>query len=243
MFNSEGAKKKFTLVCLGKLEVIGDVGITVQKTDARTGELKPQYYKVPFEVSGAGSYGNQKGTFLWTPEFLEPGYLPARDESASRRFVFSNNIYREEADYNLLASPISDIQRVGHATLPGLCGSEEKFAEVTDTLQGLFCSEPDIPTLAGKVQEVLESLVGTVVGYVMKQQFQKTDQVDSQGKSIYLALKYSEIAGFYYPTEKNIKFLQKKVEQFNGKAKAGGYRAQMNFDTDVPFDAQAATTD
>lgn len=238
-FASEGAAPKPTLICIGEVASIGEA---VHNDGASRG--KEDYYKIRFELTGNGAHRNPSGTFLFIPEFFSPHYTPRNEQSKSKKFVFANNIWREEhSSFNLLASPNAKTQRVGLPNLPGLCGSQDKFNEVGQTLQNDYLTVQDPVEYARRVQEVLQSLEGTQVGYILKQQFQETGRLNEKGYPDKIPGKYYEIAGFYYPTEENVEMLQDKVAKFNASEKTYGYHALMTFSTEIPFDAQVATND
>ncbi len=240
-FASEGAAPKSTLICIGQLTTIGEVA---NNNGSERG--KEDYYKITYKLSGNGDR-DQVGTFLFTPEFFEPTYNPRKDQSKSHRFVYSNNIWREEvANFNLLASPNANTQRVGLPTLPGLCGSQEKFVEVGSALQNAFCTTQDAGKFARLVQDTLTELAedeNHQIGYVLKQQFSGTGRYNERGYEEKIPGKYYEIVGFFYPTEDTVQMLEKKVEKFNSSEKTGGYRAAMTFSLETPFSAAGAAND
>jgi len=237
-FASEGASPKPTRICIGSLTHLSDVALT---DGAARG--KEDYYKIPYKLSASDSR-DQIGTFLFIPQFFEPTYSPRRDPSKSHKFVYSNNIYRDDDQFNLLASPNINVQRVGLATLPGLCGSEQVFNEIGRKLQEQFCqTTPE--EFARVVHDTLTALMLTEdhqIGYVLKQQFQSSGRLNEKGYEEKIPGKYYEIAGFFWPTEKAVEMLEKKVEKFNSSAKTYGYKAEMTFALDTPF-ASGASSD
>src|SRR5690348_14662222 len=89
-FASEGVGPKPTLICIGQISSLSEVANT---NGSERG--KEDYYKITYKIAGSDNR-EQIGTFLFAPMFFAPTYSPRNDDSKSHKFVYSNNIWRED---------------------------------------------------------------------------------------------------------------------------------------------------
>lgn len=223
VFISSGADAKPTLFCIGSIEEVEPT------KSSSTGD----YYVTKFKIAPAGSANQGAQIWMtWHPEFLRPGYNTMKEESRGMKFLYDSHIIREHKGFNVQSSEYGKTQNVGLASLQGLCGSEERFGEIATELQQAF-TESTEENLLEKVDEIFQSLVGTSVGYVLKQQWVKTDAVNDKGYAVKVRGKYYETAGLFYPTEGELEKITKAVER--AKAKDASTSCWICFDAEVPF--------
>ena len=231
-FKSAQAAEKPTLSCIGRVSSFGDCGITDSGN----------YLKQQIQLDGYGAGPNQKFTFLYRPEWLVPGfdssvYEGSEDKDAKTYLSFYRKNIAEDD---------------GVSTLLGLCGGATEdgiaaFNELAGILFGL-----DIQSYIDRGAEGIKEIPGVVkaalvdffenhenagkrVGYILRQQQEKTEETDENGKNIYKRLKYYEdsdgfgTSGFYTPDEKGRK------AQVSRAAKQPAKRKVTFTDSDTPF--------
>lgn len=113
------------------------------------------------------------------------------------------------------------------SALEGLAGTEERLCKLEDALiaaEGLD-GEESASVLEGVFQNVLIAKDGedpVEIGYILKQRRQKTDDVDENGKRIYVRDKGYDLDGFWQVNDKNKKKYRKIAEQSAERQKAKG---------------------
>lgn len=134
-------------------------------------------------------------------------------------------------------------QYVGLAKLHGICGSAEKWAEVSGALQDAFEAEGNEYTdeFLSTLHDILQDLVGTNVGYILKQQIIDSDEINEKGRFVKVPGNFYELAGFFFPDEKTIEKINDAIETFNKETH--DRRAVKLFDESIPFDTFGATED
>ena len=226
-FKSAQAAEKPKLACVGRLSGLGDTGFT------ESGD----YIKLQILIDGYGASQNARLTFLYRPEWFVPGFDPSSYEGAGeaeKKFlgVYRRNIAEQDATSVLL----------------GLCGGdEEAYNTLASTLFSLdLQSLIDQGTEGVKqIPEVVKAAIaeffdnqetaGKRIGYILQQQSRKTDEVDENGKAIYVRGQYYEIgdgfgnSGFYVPDEKGRKRMASRAAKAQGK-----FRVCFT-DEDIPY--------
>lgn len=221
-FKSAQAAEKPTLACIGRVSSFGDCGITDSGN----------YLKQAIQLDGYGAGPNQRLTFLYRPEWLVPGFDSAvyegSDEPDAKTYLgfYRKNIAEDE----------------GVSTLLGLCGgaTEDGIAAFNELAGKLFALDiqsyidrgaEGIKEIPGVVKACLvdffenQETAGKRIGYILRQQQQKTDETDDNGKAIYKRLKYYEVSdgfgtsGFFTPDEKGRKAQESRAARSQGKRK------------------------
>ena len=202
------------LVCAGR----------VQNVEAGRVTKSGDYLMVPIEIEGYGAARNIKQYWCFRPEWLVAGFNPIalRDAAGGDKLlgVYRNNVAEDG----------------GISTLLGLCGCDaEKFDTLATTLFDLKISDMtvknaetgtsglDIDLILDKVSVAFHEFFidgknGEHVGYILKQEFQKTDEVNADGKAVYKATRFYGVNDWFDPNdEKRLKALRKSCEKSGGK--------------------------
>jgi len=182
------------------------------------GEEKPQYVMIPVEITGINGSRNGRTSILLRPEWLDVNFNPDRafdglPESVQRSLSF---VYRRNIG-----------SRGEVSVLEGLAGSEAAGAELAQAILSVDNVE-DAEAVAEAIRTFLLDEQRTI-GYTMKQRSTKTDEVDPEtGKAVYVLDKQYDVDTFWYPTEKEIKRLEKVCEKSQGRQK-------LAFDVELAF--------
>ena len=186
LFKAPQAPKLPKIACIGTVTAIAETKASASG----------QYNVTNITIEPIGGGINARLSLLTRPEWLAPNYNPdvALDGQKGPKFVYSTNIAGPSG------APIG--------RLLGLAGSEEAadtlaqkiFAAVSTTKDEDGNDVSYVPD--AKLDEVLQTLVGTTVGYVMTQKLEQTEEVDEAGKKIRVRTNNYEFGEFFYPTEK-----------------------------------------
>jgi hypothetical protein len=126
-------------------------------------------------------------------------------------------------------------QYVGLALLPGLCGSKEKWLEFAEKLEDLSQKNDHLFTdefIAG-FDELMQTLVGKEVGYILKQQWVATEELNERGYPIRVPGEFYEVSGMFYTDRETLEKIQEAVERWNNSDKP--FRAVCTFEVGLPF--------
>lgn len=241
MFTKPAADPKPTLYQVGTITYIKETEVT---TSGST--FKKQY---TLEGEAAAHQAKSYGTLFYHPVFFSKGYSVNSESSKWLKQCFLRHILRPEQKWDNFDpkpgkwySPKSN-QVVGISFFQAACGSYKNYVNTVDALQEIFLTCNGDGEFAEKLDEVFATFVGNQVGYVLKQQYEDSEERNEKGFAIPVPGKYYEIAGFFYPDEKGIeKKILKAVEKFNEKPFPAGYKAIMCFDNEVPFSGVGATS-
>lgn len=211
LFAAADADKMPTLVCVGYVFHIGEGHPS-----------KSGVYNVnPVEIQPYGGGRETKFQFLSRPEWFaldgegRPAFRPKDLKNAeggkSMTFVYKKMINgRNEM-----------------SALEGLAGNAERLGLLEETLvdtPGLDGDE-SATVLEGIFNDVLIAKDGedaVEIGYILKQQRVKTDEVDENGKAVYILDKGYELANFWEVTSKNKKKYRDIAEKSAARNKAKG---------------------
>jgi len=224
-FISSGADAMPTLYCIGEIEEIVPTKLSESE----------KYFVTRFNIKplAAAKYG-AKVWLTWHPDFLKTGYNALNEESGRKR-VYDSNIFRDPKRFTATSSPFDKDQKVGIATLHGLCGSDDMFVKIGNALHEAYNSAADVDDLPAAVDVVLADLVGVTVGYCLKQQWSKSGVKNEKGYDVMVRGRYYETAGMFYPTKENFEAITKAVEA--AKAKNPSIQCYICFDDSAPFNA------
>ena len=233
-FKSAQAAEKPKLACVGRLSGLGDTGFT------DSGD----YIKLQILIDGYGASQNARLTFLYRPEWFVPGFDPSSyegvegvSEAEAKRLKSYLGVYRRNI-----------AEQDATSTLLGLCGGdEEAYNELATKLFSLDLQSLIDQGVEGvkQIPEVVKTAIaeffdnqdaaGKRIGYILQQQSRKTDEVDENGKNIYVRGQYYEIgdgfgnSGFYVPDEKGRKRMASRAAKAQGK-----FRVCFT-DEDIPY--------
>ncbi len=221
-FRKAPAPKLPTLVCTGYVSVVGE---------GKESE-KGVYNVNPVEINGYGGSRNTKVQILTRPEWFSldasgnPDFRPDQITDNGMAFVYRKNIAAVD----------------GISNLRGLAGNEERYAALSNLL---FAAEGIAgDTSFNAIQNVLESFLipaegedSVEIGYVLKQKRTKTEDLDENGKNIYLLENKYEVSDFFEATDENKKKYRKSAEKSAEKADKARtpYTFKVCFDEGAPF--------
>jgi len=228
-FITSGADPKPTQYCVGE---IAQVSPTKQSSTGK-------YLVTHFVINPLGSANSKANVWVtWHPDFLRPGYAPSQESDSGKKRVYDSNIARDPKGFSPNCSSYD--QQVGLASLQGLCGSNDKFNEIATELQQAFSESSDVDSLVEAVDKIFASLMGTPVGYVLKQQWVNCEGgvVNEKGYPVKVRGKYMETAGLFYPTVEVHKEIMKAIEgaeKYAQKKEVFFVRPFVCFSPEVPF--------
>lgn len=218
---------------------------TITNIEKTTLTKKETYFmkKYTLEGEGAARMGKKDGFFLYLPSFFARGYNVNNEENRGTKNIFLSNILRPENKWtNFDPKPGKFNSQVGISFLQAASGSHENYVRIVDELQEVYASCSSDADFAEKLDEIFASFVGNQVGYILKQQYEDSEEVNEKGYPIPVAGKYYEISGFFYTDRDTEKKIRKAVEKYNDKPFPPGYRAIMCYDTEIPFSSVGATS-
>jgi hypothetical protein len=218
-FNKPQAEEKPARANIGYVKEIGEGRVT------NSGD----YMFVKYDIGGYGASENIKGIFMFRPEWLVEGFNPGSLEKLDGGKAFERQ-YRNHVSSDESLS-----------TLQGLCGGKEELHdELADRIFSLGI-DPNIPEVVNDTEEELQArqeacnvildavrtclqqfLVdeknGERVGYTTGHQYKKTDEVDEEGKAIYVRQRWREVKSWFDPDdERAVKSLLKRASKSEGK--------------------------
>lgn len=198
MFELPDAQLRPSQWLVGTLKSFGD--LTAPKEGKR-------YYSERCWIKGTGGERDQRFDFRWAPEFFKATVTKASlDKSAL--WVYQTHINVNSKDKI--------------ATLPGLCGSAEVWADFVEQAKGIAGAGP------ADIHEFLKEFFLTLgpVPFLYKlEQESKYEGKDENGKAIVTRGPYMEVTEFAYLDEKTVKRIVRQVERVNKRisdAKANG---------------------
>ncbi len=211
-FQDVSAQRLPTLVCTGYVSKIGE------GKESSTGK----YNVNPIEISGYGGSRNTRVNFLSRPDWFasEDGYALFRPATLEKMeggnsilFVYRKNVKAGEGD-----SP---------SVLQGLAVTEENFEELSVAM--LSAPGIDGDESAQVIEQVLKDFLiakdgqePTEIGYILKQKSVKSDEVDEEGKPVYILENKYEVDSWWAPTAKNKKRYLAIAEKSAAKAQEEG---------------------
>lgn len=231
--------KAFTSRVLPTAYCIG----TVSEISEPTFKPTSGYTTVKFKINPAGS-GKKCMSFMT----FYPNALNGEREGKNQQRQYGQNVARilDKKYYQGFDPRLNDFdQYTGLGKFEGLCGSPEKFDEISSAVQAAYVSAASMEDFLPQLHELLEPLVGTKVGYIMKQQFVATEEVNEKGYAIKVPGQYLELAGFFYPDAKTFEVIDSVVDDYNNrppnsKESYPEHRAVKYYTNEIPFDTYAA---
>ena len=234
--------KAFTQKVLPTAYCIG----TVSEISEPTYKESSGYTTVKFKIAPVGS---GKKCMSWMTFY--PGALADQKETKNQKRQFGQNIARvlDKKYYQGYDPRLNDFdQYTGLGKLEGLCGSPEVFDQVSNKVIEAFETAASMEDFLPVFHELLEPLVGTKVGYIMKQQFVDsgdTKEVNGKIYAIKIPGQYLELAGMFYPDEKTLEIIDSVVDDYNNRTPSAtetypDHKAVKYYTNEIPFDTFAA---
>lgn len=233
-FREAPAKKLPTLVCTGYVSKVHEG----KAPDKSAGKI---YTVNRVDINGYGGSRNVSVYLLSLPEWFatdldeegvkrpafRPTSLEEEEGGASKLFVYRKNIRAVSDDVP--------------STLQGLAGTEDRFYDLCDAL--LDAEGIDGPESPKVISDTLTAFLTpegeepVEIGYVLKQKRTKTDDVDEDGKAIYILENSYEISDWWEPTEANKKKYRKSAEKSAERAAEKGEPVtfKVAFEQGTPF--------
>lgn len=217
-FKQAQARPLPRLACIGRVSAVPEAKVSQSEV----------YVVQRIEITGYGPSRNIRPMFLYRPDWLTEGFDPESlkelENGESMLGVYRNHVGEKDEISVLL----------------GLCGcKDEVYDALGDKLFALGIdpakieSDDDMRAVMDAVTNVLKEFLideknGNEIGYILRQQYEKTGEVDENGRPVRVPTKYYEVAEYFDPNdEKKIASLKKSAEKSDGKFK-------ITFD-DTPF--------
>lgn len=213
-FREAEAKPMPTLACIGRVSKIGE------PKDTKVNEHGFNYVLIPIEIEGYGASRNTKVNFMFRPEWIDENFNP-------------KTLGELEGGKGLLAVYSSNIAQRGRVSvLKGVAGGDsDAFDAIATALMGADLTANPGEAVAAVLEDYLIGQeLGKVVGYTLRQQSEKTDETDENGRAIYVKTQYYEVGEFFAPTERNRERQYKRAKT----AEEGKFKVLFTED-DVPF--------
>lgn len=201
-FREAEASEKPTLLCVGTVGEVEDAHISKSE----------DYVVQPIKIEALDAGRNQTLYLLYRPEWLTRSFNPAsmKDEHPGPFFVYGKNIATKD----------------GYSNLRGLAGSQEAFVSLAKQLIGITANDegPNMEAVTKVLRDFFAANVDAEgnsrkIGYELRQQQTKTDEVDEDGKAIYLRENRYEVKSYFDVTEKGLATAKRRAERSNGKVK------------------------
>lgn len=230
-FSAPAAKTLPRLICVGYVSAVG-TGAWSKTLDKNNDS---RYIVQPIFIEGVDASRGTRVNFLYRPEqfvngFQADSYHEMVDDGQptddTGRLVSSGQYPFTEKDAESVISVYRRhiLARDGVSTLQGIAGSEEAFGKLAEAL---IKETVDAVTIEG-VQDTLTIFVAENVSasgepqlfiYELKQASSKTNEVDENGKPIYVKESKYDLDTFSILNEKNLKAAAKRAEKSDGKVK------------------------
>jgi hypothetical protein len=209
-FKAGSAQKLPKFHCLGRISEIQSGKVSESQ----------KYNVIPIVIEGFGASRSLWLWFCWRPDWLsadfDPGVFDDIEDGNSYAYVYRKNIHDGS----------------GVSLLRGLAGTDEAFNALATRLQALSPEQANDPAAVQAVLEAFfidEELGGQKIGYTLKQVRTKTDDVDANGKPIYVREDRHELDKFWLPTTRAIQ------SRINSAAKNPTTIKTLFAEDDVPF--------
>lgn len=216
------ATSPFAAAKTPRLPELACKGIISEVPEAKLTDSQ-DYYMIRVKIQGIEGSKDVVVNHLFRPEWYTPGFDPttleemaqSADEEVARRGRAFEAVYR-----NNIGGTNSQV-----SNLKGFCGASDealgKFGELRDALyakknEGKTADAAedltgdDIQGLLSKF--LMQTQGGKVIGYVLKQAKQKTEETDENNKAIYELRSNYEVKNYYVPSTKAHEAFVKKAK-------------------------------
>jgi hypothetical protein len=182
-------------ICAGRVTAVGDAYLSKPKPNGG-GE---KYYVVKITLTALGAGTDKDIWFLFRPEYFN---------AAMTRADLNDMAEADKGVYRMYEQHICTSEEGKKSTLQGLAGSQEAFNELASRLLAIGVDAiAEQPTLVSDVlrQFFIEENPQAIVGYVLGQQTEKTDEIDPEtGKNIYVPSKWLEVKSYWEVNDKTL---------------------------------------
>jgi hypothetical protein len=182
-FLSPPLAQKPQLICAGRVTAIGDAYLSAKSE---------KYYVVKISLTALGAGKDQNIYWLFRPEYFN---------AAMTRADLNTMAEADKGVYRMYEQHICTNEEGKKSTLQGLTGTPEAFNELASRLLSLGVDAiTETPTLVSDVLRTffVEENPQAVVGYVLGQQSEKTDEIDPEtGKNVYVPSKWLEVKSYW----------------------------------------------
>ena len=216
---------KPTLFCLGKVAAVGEA------------KMKPETGNVSVRVDIAPLGSAPKSTF-WV--LLFDGVFS--DEKFADNSKLDRNYKANIAQgYPKSVKPLkryypgqnSVNQYVGLGKLDGLFNDDAVLAGHVQNIREAYLSGENDSYL-GAIDAMMTETIGRKVGYILKQRFEETDELNEKGYPVKVPGEYYELSGFFPPSDDGIAEVAEVVDAWENLNKP--VKALLMFDPTQPFD-------
>ncbi len=211
LFAAGEADKKPTLVCTGYVFKIGEGHLSASE----------KYNVNPIEIQPYGGGRPVTLQFLSRPEWFALG----KDGKPTFRPAAFKTMEGGKGMSFVYKKMISNPDKL--AAIPGLAGTEDRLARLEQAMvesEGLDGDE-SAQILQGIFENILVAGDGedaVEIGYTLVQASEKTDEVNEEGKAIYLAKKGYDLKEFWQVSDREKKRFRGIAEQSAARQKAKG---------------------
>jgi hypothetical protein len=207
-FKSAAARPLPQLACIGYIDEIKEV----KETESGV------YLNARVSIKGNdGVSRNSETNLLFRPDWFTPGFDPEGIKNLDFEDLDATEQQRVKTGLSLTYARL-----FGRGEAPGqlavMAGSQENY----DKLADLFTAAYKGTEFTG--EEIVDIIRGFIldkcpdVGYVLRQQKEKTDQVDENGKAVYVLRDGYEINEWFFPNAANKKRLMNRAVKSAEKA-------------------------
>lgn len=189
--------KKPSLACVGYVEDIADAKPTANE----------RYVNSRVKIVSPSGGRDITTNFMFRPEWFEQGFSPKSfdaldvDDRTKRGLALNyRRIFGTKGTVGLLAALVG--------------GNVQEFAEAL-WAKGAVTEETVVDTL----REV-NNAAQPDVGYILVQAKEKTDELNEEGKPVYVLSEFYEVQSVFFPTDEAKERLEKRAE----KTKDGSFR-------------------
>jgi len=199
-FGVADAQMKPRLACIGYVSEVGEGHIS-----------QSGYYVVqPVRLEALDAGQSTKVQVLYRPEWLTHTFKPKTLKDGDEQTQKSHFVYQKNIRVNS-----------GISVLQGLCGTDEAFGDFMNKTARLPKAEgtegPSIEDVQKCWTEFFDgnrNADGTPaqVGYILRQRRTKSDEVDENGKPVYILEDGYEVESFFYVNDKTIGQLRRRAE-------------------------------
>jgi hypothetical protein len=210
-FAEASAKRMPTLICVGTVGEVGEGHLSKPNEDGVS-----NYIVQPISIEPLDAGRSTKVQLLYRPNWFVPGFQPETlkelDGGEGMHFVYGRNIN----------------SRGSISVLRGLTGSPETFKDLAVQLLSLDVPQgADGPSIEDVQKTLTDFFEGNVDAsgekvkfiYELRQQYTKTNELNAEGKPIYLAENRYQLQQIMDFNEKNLKSQRIRAEKSQGNTK------------------------
>jgi len=200
-FREAAAADMPKLVCVGYVDAVGDGKVSESG----------KYIVQPISLAAYGAGRRARVNFLYRPEWIVPAFDPntiaemVDDDEEAKKIL---SVYRRNIN-----------GRGSISTLRGLAGSDVGFERLSHRILSLpDASIEGVQMVLTEFFEERQQSGSPEIGYVLKQQATRTDQIDEEsGKAIWIKENRYEVDSFFDVNDKALAKWTKAAAKSQGK--------------------------